>query len=200
MDPKTCKECNAPLGEVHGNTQYCERCATKRRREKQREYRTRYRDRQNKGTLINAPVGGSEKKDANFPLALSPSQEQTEQVIAIIQRAFEPLFFSLNQRLVETNQRIQSVEDMQDEMFFTFYQSPEFQQQMKRQQYEIAEAKRLITQHENRLLLSQIRIIIEEKFQISKREAENILKKAHIQLQHERNQNQRKLDEWEDCS
>ena len=86
------------------------------------------------------------KNNVNFPLALPASPEQTEQVIAIIQQAFKPLFFGLNQRLVETNQRIQSVEEMQDEMFFTFYQSPAFQQQMKRQQYEIAEAKRLIIQ------------------------------------------------------
>lgn len=191
IEYKKCAWCGEQYIPHHGNQKYCSKDCYKAAKLKRDRERKKVVSRSKKSLTTPA-------KNEFHALTKANDQDQMSQFTLALQQVFEPLFFSLNQRLVETNQRIQAIEDMQDEMFFTFYQSPEFQQQMKRQQYEIAEAKRLIIQHEKRLLLSQIRIIIEEKFQISKRVAEGILKKAHIQLRHERNNSQRSLDDWEE--
>lgn len=193
MVHKTCAECGVPLGDVHGNTQYCEGCVTKRRREQNRESKRRQRDRDRGGTLI--PVdGGQQIADTlsaeNQALILRNADSTHPQFIQFLRQA-------IKEASVEFLDEIHSLTLKIDELMFFLQLSPETLKKYHWTQRAITEACNLLQELGESLPLHRIRQILQQMLKIDKQTAEKILREAHEQIRWMEDLNQRRLDEFD---
>lgn len=98
-------ECGAPLGDVHGNMQFCLACSTKRRQDQNRSAQQRRR--------VKEQYPGLLPREANQQIADMSSAEIEEIIEGIwtrlCQTTIVPLFLKLDQRIQQLKIRINHV-------------------------------------------------------------------------------------------
>lgn len=189
MVQKTCSECGVPLGDVHGNTKYCERCRVKTRRERVRANTQRYRDQKKGGTLIH-----DNKRDQIDHIEV-PEKNETEIIPA--QHQFLQLLQRISGWLIEATDRLDRIEINQDELKYILEQDPEFRKRYRWRQRAIEKAIKLLQEVGEILPLYRIRQLLEEMIPTNKHTAEEILKQARERLQRQGDPGQSNLDDFD---
>lgn len=178
----------------HGNAKYCSPwCKNKVRKEQNRLKQRRYRDRQNKGTLVkDSPRNqiGNAALPHQTALEVYRQEAQEEEFFRLLQKALAPQFFEVNNRLarLETNQ---------EEIGHALLLSPQLTNQRSWEEFAIQRAMKLVEACEESLPLYRIKWFLKEVLRTDKRTAERILKEAVERLQSKKDRNQKKLGDFD---
>jgi len=202
MVHKTCTKCNLTLGDVHGNTKYCENCRRDIRLKQNRDKQQRHRDRTNKGTLISDnphnQIGYVTSPEKN-PI-IPASFNSPDQFAVVFQDVLEHFSFSFNQQLLgmkaELLEQQKALAIQIDEMEFTLKQNPEYNKRLGERNMQLNKAIQLYKTFGKHVTLNKIRQHLELILKVSKSTAEDILKQAVQRIEFDKDNDQSDLSEF----
>lgn len=197
MVQKNCERCNTPLGDVHGNRKWCERCKIEIRQAQNRECKQRQRDRDRGGTLI---IDDKPSQQIADTLATVNPDPQLHELRSFSAEFLEPLLFSFTQQFhafqTEVRELLAEKNQMMDEFLYVMVQDPDFRKQLVAREKHIQHAMILITELGKREAPFRIRRILEKQAGLSKRAAEEIMIEAEKRLRTRRARNQRSMEDY----